>query len=135
MFSMNNLNPQATLVQSRVILFLRHIALLWSATINNSGSITSRSYGVKTFAKASIGHGTDLSPFALKHKCAPVVGRLPMLSLEHIDLRRSECRRRRQLLLKHSSIKTLHQLGGRSIVNLPQARNDSGRSRIHKTSD
>ena len=39
MFSMNNLNPQATLVQSRVILFLHHIALLWSATINNSGSI------------------------------------------------------------------------------------------------
>jgi len=39
MFSMTNLNPQPTLVQSRVILFLHHIALLWSATINNSGSI------------------------------------------------------------------------------------------------
>lgn len=57
-----------------------------------------------------------------------------MFPLEHFDLCGSECRRRRQLLLKHSSIKALHQLGSRGIINLPKAGNDSGRSRIHKAS-
>ena len=66
MFSMNNLNPQATLVQSRVILFLHHIALLWSATINNSGSINIALLRSEDFARASIGHGTDFPLIAIR---------------------------------------------------------------------
>jgi len=56
MLSMPNLNPQATLVQSRVILFLHHIALLWSATINNSGSINIALLRSEDFCKLATQH-------------------------------------------------------------------------------
>jgi len=53
MFSMTNLNPHAPLVQSRAILFLHHIALLRSATINNPGSINIALLRSEDFCKSS----------------------------------------------------------------------------------
>ena len=70
MFSMTNLNPHTPLVQSRVVLFLHHIALLWSATINNSGSINIALLRSEEFCKSLwslANEDLNQSPDKLKH--------------------------------------------------------------------
>ena len=51
---------------------------------------------------------------------------------EHLDLRGSQGCGRGQLLLKDTSLETLHQLGGRRIVNFPHARHHARRARVHE---
>ena len=50
----------------------------------------------------------------------------------HAVLCVTQGRRGRHPLLQHVRVEALHQLGGRLVVNLPQARHDARRARVHE---
>src|SRR6266566_4987014 len=63
-----------------------------------------------------------LPPFSLQLKCAPEIGvLLPSLLLPHLDLRRTQRRRWRQVLLQDALIEQRHQFSRSNIIDLPQA--------------
>src|SRR5271169_825677 len=72
-------------------------------------------------------------PVPLQGERGPVVGRRPSLLAPDRDLRRPKGRRRPKTLPEDSFVEVLHQLGGRAVGHLPEARHDSRRTRVHES--
>src|SRR5262249_17509153 len=66
-------------------------------------------------------------PFTLQYKPSPVIRRLPLLLLEHLDLSGTQCGGRSLVSLQHSCIDALHQQCSGFIIDVPKTDNDPTR--------
>src|SRR5688572_10566677 len=73
-----------------------------------------------------------LLPLPLKLERGPVERRAPARLAQHPDLRAPERRRRAQVVLEHALVEAAHQLGGRAVVHLPQARHHARAAGVHE---
>src|SRR5262245_64833293 len=73
-----------------------------------------------------------LSPFSLKRERGPVIRRLPLTLPPHLDLRRTQGRRRTLTILEHLLVELRHQLRGGFVVDVPEADHHPRRPRVHK---
>src|SRR6476659_1792015 len=71
-------------------------------------------------------------PLALERERGPVVRRRPEPALSKLFLGVAKGRGRRQAPGEHGLVKTFHQLGRGAIRDLPEARADPRRPRVHE---
>src|SRR6185436_11152017 len=77
---------------------------------------------------------TPLSlPLALQHKRGPVIWRLPLRLLQHLDLSSSKRRGRRHSILQHSRIEVRHQHRSRFIIDAPETDDYARGSGVHES--
>src|SRR5262249_33382496 len=73
-----------------------------------------------------------LPPVTLQRECGPVIGRAPAFDLGQGDLGVSQRGGRSFAASEHRLVEALHQLGGRAIVDLPQAGHDARNAGVHE---
>src|SRR5262245_15071722 len=76
---------------------------------------------------------SSLSPFALQSERGPVIRRLPLTLPPHLDLRRTQGRRRTLTILEYLLVELRHQLRGGFVIDVPEADHNARRPCVHKT--